>query len=189
MTAIIGFRDTENKLWLAGDSYVGDSGADSKGLTGSPKVYSFEAHKLIVGLCGSPKHEMVLEELLIKELNKKDFVLTHEWLKYKLPSLMRAKCRKMGVIELDEDKEEVMGQSSFLFGFDKTFYYFDCNFSFWATSNPVVGIGIASPYALGAMTVLYELDKFTQEEKLTMCLDASANLSHYVSKPYAIVSV
>jgi ATP-dependent protease HslVU (ClpYQ) peptidase subunit len=187
MTAVIGILEN-NKLWLAGDSYTGDSSSDIKSTCSSPKVYS--VGPMIVGLCGSPRHEIIFEELLRKEVKKKTTVISHEWIKFKLPQLFRSKCKKNGAIILDEDKEETMGDSAFLIGFDNIFYYVDCNFSIWPTQNTIVGIGVASSYALGALTALNDtMSGASPEEKLLKALDISANLSHYVSKPYVIVSL
>jgi len=187
MTAVVGILEN-NKLWLAGDSYTGDSSVDSKTICFSPKVYIVGS--MIVGLCGSPRHEIILEELLKKEVKKKSFVVSHDWIKFKLPHLFRTKCKKLGAIILDEEKEETMGESSFLIGYDNVFYYVDCNFSIWPTQSTIVGIGFASSYALGALTALNEtMVDATPQEKLFKALDIAANLSHYVSKPYVIASL
>ena len=186
MTAIVGFQQNE-KLWLIGDSYVGDSESDQKDLCSTPKVYKLK--NIIVGICGNPRHEMLLEELLRKELGKKGFVLSHDWLKFKLPVLFHAKCKKAGAIITDEEGEETIGKSSFLIGFDKVFYYLDCNFSIWATKKTTVGIGIAAPYALGALVAIENNRDKTPEQKLTTALDIAASMSHYVSQPYDIVSI
>lgn len=186
MTAIVGFLQND-KLWLIGDSYVGDSESDQKDLCSTPKVYKLK--EIIVGICGNPRHESILEELLRRELNRKGFRMSHDWLRFKLPLLFHAKCKAAGATVTDEEGEETMGKSSFLIGFDKVFYYLDCNFSIWATKKTTVGIGVASPYALGALTAIQDDADKSPEEKLIKALDIAASMSHYVSKPYEIISI
>lgn len=186
MTAILGLYE-EGKLWLIGDSYTGSASHDCKDLCSSPKVYKHM--DFIVGLCGSPKHELIFEEIFKKETKKKSFVASEDWIKFKLPKLIKAACLKARVIVKDTEGEEVMGESSFLIGYQKKFYYLDSDFSIWATQKTTVGIGVAAPYALGALTALEENTKYSAEEKLRKAMTIAAELSHYVSKPYEIVSI
>lgn len=185
MTAILGIED-QGKLYLIGDSYTGDSSQDYKALCLSPKVYKIS--EFIVGLCGSPRHELLLEEILVKETKKKSFTPSLEWLKYKLPKLLRNSCVEAGMY-IVENGEKTMGTSGFIIGFQKTFYYLDSDFSLWATKTGIVGIGVASQYALGALSILEKDKTLTVEEKLTKALDATTEFSHFVCKPYTIVSI
>jgi ATP-dependent protease HslVU (ClpYQ) peptidase subunit len=186
MTAILGLFEDE-KLWLIGDSYTGNADHDCKDLCLSPKVYKHL--NFIIGLCGSPKHELIFEEVFKKETKKKSFVESENWIKFKLPIVFKQACIKAKVTSKDVDGEVVMGDSSFLIGYNKKFYYLDSDFSIWATQKTTVGIGVAAPYALGALTALEENTSLTAEEKLKKAMTIAAELSHYVSKPYKIVSL
>jgi len=188
MTAILGMQDQKTgKLFLIGDSYTGDGTQDYKSLCLAPKVY--KVGEFIVGLCGSPKHELIFEELIIKETKKKGFEYSEEWLKYKFPKLLKTACLEACMISKDESGEDAMGTSSFIIGYKKTFYYLDSDFSLWATRKGIVGIGIAAQYALGALSVLENQSDLSTEEKLTKALDVTSELSHYVCKPYTVISL
>lgn len=187
MTAILGLKDSKGKLYLIGDSYTGDVSGDYKSTCFAPKVYKIS--EFIVGLCGSPKHELIFEEVIKSETKKKTFSHSEEWLKFKFPKLVKASCVSAGLVSKDEDGEDIMGTTEFVIGYKKTFYHFDSDFSLWATNRSTVAIGIAANYGLGALTVLEKNDDLTSEEKLTRAMDVALELSHYVAKPYITVSV
>ena len=179
MTVVIAYSNGKN-VWLAGDSFCGTT--SQKGRCAEPKVYT--AGALGVGICGSPRHEKILEDI-IRSSNPNDF--TEHWVKFVLPDLFVDALKQKNALQEKDGQASIEG-SSYLFVLNGNIYHLEEDFSVWQTKDNVAAIGLGLEYAMGALTVLKN-KKEKPEEILLETLKACEELCPGVVGPFTIIKV
>lgn len=180
MTAIVGYSNGK-KIWLAGDSFIGDE--SNKNLCAEPKVYKIG--KLAIGICGYVRQELILESVL-KSVNPDDF--SDEWLRFVFPDMLHDVMKSKGAI-VEDSGQSTFGNSNYIFGLHGKLYYLENDFGIWESKKNVAAIGIGRQYCLGSLTTLSSTLIKYPEKALIKSLKVASEWSPYVTGPFNIISV
>ena len=132
MTAVIAYSN-QKTVWLAADSFCGDE--NKKDICETPKVY--QIGKLGIGLCGSIRQELILENVL-RSINTLDF--TEEWLKFTLPDILHDTMKAKGAV-IEENGQSTFGNSHYILTLNGKLFYLESDFGIWEVKKNIAAIG------------------------------------------------
>lgn len=175
MTCIVGITDGK-KVIIGGDSQA--TGSDIKTTMKGKKI--FQKNDIIFGVTGSPRYNQILEYIWsFDPINKEEDEFEY-LVKTVVPTAMRTleenKCSDLNNGRLTSD-------SAMLIGIRNRLFCMYSDFQISESTKNYMAIGSGVEFALGALTVLENMD-ITNKQKLEQALEAASFHSSTCSGPY-----
>lgn len=183
MTCIIGL-EANDKVYLGCDSAMVQNWSIS--YTKQPKI--FKLGEFLIGIAGFPRTAQLLQyQLTLKPQlpSQKDF----EYLCTEFSTSVKQVLAYNNHIT-NNDGDNLIPESSLLFGYRKHLYQLDVNFQVTQTIDKFSAIGSGQDLALGAMAALnQQLSFWEPEEIVKYALGISAKYNICVAKPFKVMSI
>jgi ATP-dependent protease HslVU (ClpYQ) peptidase subunit len=175
MTCIIGIVDSNNKIYMGGDS-AGISGWDLQ-IRSDLKI--FTNNEFLIGFSSSFRMGQLLRYCFDPPIHPKNTQDMKYMISYFVPAVKD--CFKIGgFLKIKEGQDSGGG---FLVGYRKNLYSVDSDFQVAKLKNNITSIGCGSQVALGAM---YALEHLSPKNRIKKALSITSKLNIGVYPPFII---
>ncbi len=180
MTCIVGLKH-KGRVYLGGDSRA-TRGWDEVHSLALPKVIRWG--DFLIGSCGDYR-KLQLVQYSLQPSNQRIEQSDLHYIVTGFAEEARKVFKEQGLSEIENNKESASG--AFLVGYRGELYFVGADFAVGVERDSFDAIGSGASYALGALSVLEDVD-LSPKKKIKLALQAATRFSNGVDGNYTIIA-
>jgi len=182
MTAIACLIDSNNVLWMGGDSVGVD--AHTLSVTARKDKKVFRSGEMLFGFCGSYRIGQLLKWKFVPEKQSSDATI-EQYMHLYFVDIVRKILEEGGIAIIDKGVEEIAG--SFLVGYRKNIFHIESDFQIGQPIANYAACGCGRDLILGSLYST-EYVKMESKRRIITALEAAEKFSCGVRRPFVILN-